>query len=274
MEKRDLFLASTRDKTLMRFFLVVLALLWLLPLYSVIVNSLKVGGLSNYSYVIKNPINGVYFPTFFINSFIIAIGSSSLIVIIGGLSGFAFSKIEFRGKKIIYNGVLMCLAISGPIILVPYFYILKTIHLYNTHWAVIIPEVTLTLPFAVLMMKNYYDELPKTLIESAFIDGANYWQIFIKIFFPLSKPALINLGILQMMWSFQDFFMPLMFTTNNKIYTATVAVNSFKGAFGLVGQNLGRYNAALVLVGMPAIIIFIFSQKYIINGIMSGSIKD
>lgn len=270
----DIFIASRFDKSLMKLFLLVLALLWVLPIYSVVTNSLKVGGLSNYTYVIENPINGVSFLRFFMNSAIVAIGSSSLVIIIGGLAGFAFSKINFFGKKIIYNAVLMCLAISGPVILVPYFFVLKTIGLYNTYWAVILPEVTLTIPFAVLMMKNYFDELPITLIESAFLDGANYFETFVHIFLPLAKPALINLGLLQVMWSFQDFFMPLMFTTDNKLYTATVAVNSFKGAFGLVGQNLGRYNAALVLVGLPAIIIFIFSQKYIVNGIMSGSIKD
>lgn len=274
MKNTDLFLATSREKLFMKLFLMLLALMWLLPIYSVVTNSLKVGGVSNYTYVIQNPINGIPFSRFFFNSFIIAIGSSSLVMLLGGLAGFAFSKINFLGKKVIYNAILMCLAISGPVILVPYFFILKTIGLYNTYWAVILPEVTLTIPFAVLMMKNYFDELPITLMESSFLDGATYFETFIYIFLPLAKPALINLGLLQVMWSFQDFFMPLMFTTDNKLYTATVAVNSFKGAFGLVGQNLGRYNAALVLVGLPAIFIFVFSQKFIVNGIMSGAIKD
>jgi len=270
----DLFKATKAEKWMIKLFIVGLALLWIFPMYSVITNSLKVEGLRNYSYVLTNKINKVPFPYYFVNSFIIALGSSTLVLLTCTLSGFAFSKIEFKFKKIIYNAVIMCLAISGPIILIPFFYILKNLGLYNTHLAVILPEVVMTIPFGVLLMKNYFDSLPSTLIESAHIDGANMWQVFFHIYFPLAKPAMINLGVLQVMWSLQDFLFPLMFLTDSKKFTATVAVNSFKGVYGVTGANLGRYNAALVLIGIPSIIIFACVQKYIVNGITAGAIKD
>lgn len=76
------------------------------------------------------------------------------------------------------------------------------------------------------------------------------------------------------MWSFQDFLFPLMFLTKDKAYTTTVAVNAFKGAYGMTPQNLGRYNAALVLISIPSILIFTFAQKFIVNGITSGAVKE
>lgn len=270
----DLFKATKIEKWIIKLFIIALALLWVFPMYSVITNSLKVEGIGNYIYVLTNEINKVPFIYYFLNSFIIAIGSSLLVLIVSTLAGFAFSKIEFKFKKIIYNGVIMCLAVSGPIILIPLFYILKNLGLYNTHLAVILPEVVMTIPFGVLLMRNYFDSLPSTLIESSHMDGANMWQVFLYIYCPLAKPAMINLGVLQVMWSLQDFLFPLMFLTDSKKFTATVAVNSFKGVFGVTGANLGRYNAALVLIGIPSIIIFAFVQKYIVNGITSGAIKD
>ena len=159
------------------------------------------------------------------NSIINAVFASALLVLICSFSGFAFSKIEFAGRKVIYNVVLMCLAISGPILIIPFFYIYKTAHLYNTHLAIILSECLITIPFGVLMMKNFFDGLPTELMESANVDGASIQRCFFSIYLPLAKPAIINLAVLQIMWSFQDFLFPLMFLTKDKAYTTTVAVN-------------------------------------------------
>jgi ABC-type glycerol-3-phosphate transport system permease component len=270
----DLFITTRGQRVAMRVFLCVVAALWLLPVVSLVQNSLKVNGLQNYAFVILHPVNGVAFYRYFINSFIVALGSSFLVVFIGTLSGFAFSKINFRGKRLLFSAVIMCLAVSVPVIYVPLFYILKTLRLYNTYLAVIIPEVLLTLPFAVLMMRGYFDGFPVELMESSFLDGAGMRQVFTSIYVPLAQPALINLGVLQIMWSFQDFFIPLMFLTKNTLFTATVAVNVFRGVYGIAGRDLGRYNAALVLIGVPAIVMFAIFQRYIVSGITSGALKE
>ena len=107
-------------------------------------------------FVLANKVNGVPFYRYFINSGINAIGSSLLVLFVAGSAGFAFSKIKFTGNKYIYNFVLMCMAISGPMLVVPFFYILKTLGLYNTHLGIILCEATITIPFAVLMMKNFF----------------------------------------------------------------------------------------------------------------------
>lgn len=272
--EQDLFIITKSNRRVMYIFLIFMTALWSVPVYSLIKDSLKVNGLGNYWYVLTNEINGVPFYKYFVNSLINAVCASVLLVIICSFAGFAFSKIEFAGRKIIFNIVLMCLAISGPILIIPLFYIFKTAHLYNTHMAIILSECLITIPFGVLMMKNFFDGLPMELMESANVDGASVYKCFFSIYLPLAKPALINLGVLQVMWSFQDFLFPLMFLTKEKSYTTTVAVNAFKGAYGMSPQSLGRYNAALVLISIPTILIFLFAQKFIVNGITSGSVKE
>ncbi|MFI3213605.1 MAG: carbohydrate ABC transporter permease [Eubacteriales bacterium] len=270
----DFFSIDKKERALMKIVLIILTLIWCVPVYSLIQNSLKVNGFENYTYVLTNKINGVPFYIYFKNSGINAIGSSSLVVFVGSCSGYAFSKIKFTGRRVIYSFVLMCMAISGPILLVPFFFILKNLGIYNTHLGIILCEATITIPFSVLMMKNFFDGLPEELMESASIDGANIVQTFSKVYLPLAKPALINLGVLQFMWSLQDFLFPLMYLTKEELYTTTVAVNSFQGAYGMTPQDLGRYNAALVLIAIPSIVIFMIAQKYIINGVTSGAVKE
>lgn len=270
----DLFAISRKNRNIMIGILLLLTLLWMVPVYSLLKDSLKVNGVQNYIYVLTHQVNGVPFYKYFVNSAINAVFAAILLVLICSFAGFAFSKIEFIGRTFIYNMVLMCLAISGPILIIPLFYIYKTAHLYNTHIAVILSECLITIPFGVLMMKNFFDGLPIELKESSSVDGATTIQCFFKIYFPLAKPAVINLAVLQIMWSFQDFLFPLMFLTKDEAYTTTVAVNAFKGAYGMSPQNLGRYNASLVLISIPSIVIFILAQKYITNGITSGAVKE
>lgn len=273
-ENTDLFSVTRGNRIGMLVFLLLLLLLWAVPVYSLVKNSLKVHGAANYLYVLTNKINGVPFYRYFFNSLINAVCASALLVTVCTLAGFAFSKIDFSGRQLVFNMVVMCLAISGPILIIPLFHIYKTVHLYNTNVAVFLAETLITIPFGVLMMKNFYDGLPIELMESANVDGATIWKTFRCIYMPLAKPAMINLAVLQIMWSFQDFLFPLIFLTNENLYTTTVAVNSFKGAYGMSAQSLGRYNAALVLISIPTILLFIFAQKYIVNGVTSGAVKE
>jgi raffinose/stachyose/melibiose transport system permease protein len=255
-------------------FIYLFALAWLFPFYTAIRNSLKVNGLQNYVDLFKNDLNGISLSRTFLNSGVIAIGDTFFILLVASLGAFAFSKFKFFGKEFIYSVVLMCLAVPGVVIIIPFYKILTQLHLYNTLWAVILGEVVLTLPFAILMLRNYYDNLPAELMESANIDGATKLQVYYRIYLPLSVPALINLGVLTTMWSLQDFLLPLMFLTDKSLLTATVAVNTLKGLFGFTPADLGKFNAALVVLAMPASIIFLFARKFIMNGITSGAVKD
>ena len=270
---KDLFHVGKKEKIIMFSFFCMFTLIMCVPVYSLIRSSLKVNGLDNYVYVLKNNINDVPFYKYFINSGINAVGSSTLVAFVCICAGYAFSKVKFLGRTKIFNLLLMFMAISGPVLIIPFFYILKNLQLFNSHLGIILCEVTITIPFGTLMTKSFFDRLPNELMEAANIDGSSTMQTFFQIYLPLAKPVILNLGVLQFMWSLQDFLFPLMFLVDDNLYTATVAVNSFQGAYGMSPQDLGRYNAALVLIAIPSILIFIISQKYIIDGVVSGSTK-
>ncbi|RTE04310.1 carbohydrate ABC transporter permease [Paenibacillus whitsoniae] len=268
------FLTNRLERLYIQIFVYVVALLWLFPIIIALKNSLAVNGFSNYTYLFTHEIGGIRIYRPFLNSVLVAAGDTLLILIIASLAAFAFSKLDFFGQRWIYSFVLMCLSIPGVVVLVPFFYILKSIHLYNTLAAVIFSEVVLTLPFAVLMLRNYFDNLPNEVMESAYMDGATSLQIFLHVYFPLARPALINLGVLCIMWSFQDYLLPMMFVTDNKWATATIAISAFKSNFGFNPADQGRFYAALVLLGLPALLIFLAAQRYITNGMTSGAVKD
>lgn len=269
----ELIITNRKEKTIVYAIIALISLLWIFPLYSAIRNSLSVNGWDNYLYVFTQKISGIPIYLTFLNSMLIALGKTALVLLIGTLAAYAFSKLRFAGKEGIYIAVLMCLSIPAAVTLIPFFFILKNIGLYNSLWGVILAQTAMNIPFAILVCRNYFDGLPNDLLESARIDGANAFQIFSSVYLPMAQPILINLSILFIMWSFQDFLFPLMYLTDSNLTTATMAISSFKGVFGMNPADAGRYNAALVILGIPALFVFIIARRYIIQGITAGAVK-
>ena len=262
------------DSIILGALLLLMAAIWAVPIYSAINRSLVFNGWQNYVSLFTEPIGGVTIYRTYLNSAVTAVGHVFFVLTVSSLSGFAFSKLSFAGKNVIYYLVIICLAVPGTAIIVPLFHTLRTFGLLNTYWAVILPQAALTLPFGVLLMRNYYDNLPNEYMEASTIDGANLFEVFYKIYLPLSRPALINLGVLCVMWSFNDFLLPLMFLNKPEMTTAAMAVQSFKEYLSFTPDNIGKYNASLVLLAIPALTLVIFGQRFITQGLTSGGIKE
>lgn len=123
-------------------------------------------------------------------------------------------------------------------------------------------------------MRNFADGIPRSFVEAAVIDGASHTQIFWQVFMPISRPAAINLATLSMMWSMQDFLFPSLFLTDPDKTTAAQAVMRFKEYLGATPDDIGRYNASLVLLAVPALIIVVFGLRFITQGLTSGGVKE
>jgi raffinose/stachyose/melibiose transport system permease protein len=182
--------------------------------------------------------------------------------------------LDFFGKDFIYYAIVVCLSVPAVVVLVPLFYTLKQAGLLNSYLGVALTEAALTLPFGILMLRNYSDNIPREFSEAATMDGAGNWELFIYVYLPLARPALINLATLAALWSFQDFLLPAVFNTNAHLTTAAVATQLFRGYQGFTALNLGRYNASLVLLALPALVLLIFGQRFIVSGLTSGGIKS
>jgi ABC-type glycerol-3-phosphate transport system permease component len=236
--------------------------------------SLQFGGFHNYLTVLTTDYNGVNLIRAFANSLLIAALTVVLTCGVGALAGYAFSKIDFPGRETLYHAGLLLLAVPAVAIMVPVYWITGNLGLFNTPIGVSLPEVVLTLPFAVLLLRNHADGIPNDLIEAARIDGASHAMIFRRIFLPLSRPALINLAALCVVWSVQDFIFASLLLTNASSTTAAQAVQSIQAAFSPTPIEHSQYLTALVLLAVPAIVIVVLGLRFITQGMTAGGVKD
>jgi ABC-type glycerol-3-phosphate transport system permease component len=263
-----------RDNVAVYGVLVIGAALWLFPLISTVRQSMQFGGFHNYLTVLTTDYNGVNLIRAFGNSLLIAALTVVLTCGIGALAGYAFSKIDFPGRETLYHAGLLLLAVPAVAIIVPVYWITGNLGLFNTPIGVSLPEVVLTLPFAILLLRNHADGIPNELIEAARIDGANHAMIFRRVFLPLSRSALINLAALCVVWSVQDFIFSSVLLTNASSTTAAQSVQSIQAAFSPTPIEHSQYLAALMLLAVPAIVIVVVGLRFITQGITAGGVKE
>lgn len=263
-----------RDSATVYAILVIGAALWLFPLASTLRQSVQYGGFHNYLTVLTTDYNGVNLIRAFANSLVIAAVTVLLTCGIGALAAYAFARIDFVGREALYHLSLLLLAVPAVAIMVPVYWITGNLGLFNSPIGVSLPEVVLTLPFAILLLRNHADGIPDELVEAARIDGAGHVQIFRRVFLPLSRPALINLAALCVVWSVQDFIFPSMLITNASSTTAAQAVQSIQGVFALTPIAHSQYFAALMLLAVPAIVIVVLGLRFITQGMTAGGVKE
>jgi alpha-1,4-digalacturonate transport system permease protein len=208
------------------------------------------------------------FSTAFWNSMIVSTVTTVLSVAVNCTAGYSFAKFEFRGKTLLFYLVLSTLMVPFQVLMIPLFVLLKNFDALNTYQGLILPRVPDA--FGVFLMRQYFQSLPKELLEAARIDGASEWTIFWRIAVPLSKPALAVLMIFTFMWRWNDFQWPLIATSTPDMYTVQVALANFVTEFYIRWD----YLMALTLVSiLPVLLIFIFFQRYFVQGISMSGLK-
>ena len=205
---------------------------------------------------------------YLINSIVISVGVTFISLIINSMSGYAFAKMAFRGKKQIFNSLLSAIVTPGQVTMLPVFLMLKYNGFINTYWAIIIPGMASI--FGIFLIKQYALSIPDSLIEAARIDGGTEIQIYWKVILPLCKPILVTLGIFTFMGTWNDFLWPLIVMTDSSMYTLPVALANLMGEHT---QDTELMMAGSVITIIPVIIVFLALQKYYIKGIMLGSVK-
>lgn len=271
---QDFLYRRPAERMLMMAFLILLAAIWSLPLIAAITRAFAFNGIQNFIDVITQDIGGITLLRTYFNSMVVAITHALVVVSISALAGYGFTFFEFRGKETIYFIVLVFMAVPITSILIPLFFITREAGLRNSLVGIALPEAAMTLPFGVLLIRNYAENLSRSLIEAAQIDGASHVRAFFDIFLPLCKPALINLGALSMMWSLQDFLLPSLFLGDVEKTTAAQAVMRFKEVLGITPTGIGRYNASLVLLAVPALTVVLFGLRFITQGLTAGGVKE
>jgi ABC-type sugar transport system, permease component len=229
--------------------------------------SFQGGGIKNYIEILTK----YHIQLYFINSMIVSSITVFLVVLLDILAGFALSKLNFPFKNVIYVFLLSALLLPAAAILVPVFQINNKLGILNTYLAVMGPYVVLIAPFNLLTVKNGFDALPNTVIEAAMIDGCGILKTLFKIAVPMCKPAVVMAIIWTFLSSWNEYMIAFVMLRKEAIMTITVIPTKFQSMYG---GNVGKLYAALFLILIPGIVIYLLLQKFIVNGLNSGAVKE
>lgn len=205
----------------------------------------------------------------FINSAYIAFVVTLGILLIDTMSGYVLAKKQFPGRNLIFWVIVSTMMIPGQVTLVPMFIMIQKLGLFDTHWALILPDLSMV--FGVFLMRQFLLSIPSELLEAAKIDGAGEWKTFWTIVIPLAKPALATLGIFTFMSVWNSFLWPIIVLNNADLYTLPVGLKTLQDA-NLASFKLLMSGASVAAI--PMIIIFIAFQRYFIKGLTLGGVKE
>jgi alpha-glucoside transport system permease protein len=267
----------------LRLILIVVALLWLLPTFGLLVESLRSSGeyanggwwqavihpaqltVSNYSALLKNgAITGS-----FLNTIKITLPATLLVVLIGSAAGYAFAWLEFPGRDWLFLVVIGLLVVPIQIALIPVVKLYGSLGIQGSITSVVIFHVAFGLPFAIFLLRNYFAGIPRDLMEAARIDGASEGRIFFRIVMPLGLPAIASLGIFQFLWVWNDLLVALVFS-NSGSQPLTVALASQTRQFG---SSIDVLAPGAFLSLIVPLAIFLGFQRFFVQGVMAGSVK-
>ncbi|MBC7109157.1 MAG: carbohydrate ABC transporter permease [Methanomassiliicoccales archaeon] len=205
---------------------------------------------------------------FFVNSLIISSSATAIAILVGLLSGYAFARYRVGGDTLPFW--ILSLKFFPPIVAaVPFFLMMNQLHLLDTHIAVIIPHLIITIPFAVWMIKGFVAEVPRELEEAAMIDGCSHLGVIRRVTLPLIAPGIVVTALFCFIWSWNDFLFALILTRSHAM-TLPVAIAGMREAHGLMW---GAVSATATMATLPVLFMALVLQKYIVQGLALGAVR-
>ncbi|MFF1451519.1 carbohydrate ABC transporter permease [Streptomyces sp. NPDC058274] len=268
---------------ILRLFLVLVGLFWLVPTIGLLLSSLRkpedmsANGwwnvlsepsqltVDSYQKLLENSdITGSL-----VNTVLITVPATVLVVVIGSLAGYAFAWMEFPGRDWWFLGVVSLLVVPVQVALIPIAELFGKLGLFGTIFGVILFHVGFGLPFAVFLLRNFFAEIPRELLEAARLDGAGELRLFVRVVMPLGGPAIASLGIFQFLWVWNDMLVALVFS-NSGSQPITVALQTQVRQFGNNIDVLAP--GAFISMVIPMAVFFAFQRQFV-SGVMAGAVK-
>jgi multiple sugar transport system permease protein len=260
---------------------IVIALVWTLsPLYYLFLTSVK-----SIRTIMERPPRFIVWPSFesyqhilfkeqfyqfFVNSFVIAFGATLLALVLGGTAAFAFSHWTFRGKEPLFLASLVGRMFPPITTLIPIYLMVKFFNLLDTHIALILIYASFQVPLVLLILRDFFSQVPREISESAYIDGSSPWQVFILIILPLAKSGIVAAGILCFVEAWNEFLFALVLTSF-RAKTAPVVLATYIENEGAL--QWGVLAALGVWTVMPTLLFMLFLRKFLIKGLTLGALK-
>jgi len=204
------------------------------------------------------------------HSLIVSVSACVFSVLVSITAGYAFSRFEFRGKKMGLSLILVTQMFPLAMTLLPLYLMLINLKMTNSYWALAIIYVAFSIPFNIWMMKGFYDTIPKSLEESAYVDGASVFRSFYQIILPLAKPAVALTALFSFMAAWSEYLVASVIINDAGKLTLPVGLVSMQGQFSTAW---GIYSAGALITAVPVMILFIVLSKYLVGGLTVGSVK-
>lgn len=276
-------IAGRAGSGLVRLLLVLIGAFWLMPTLGLLISSLRspqdnsAGGwwavltepaqltLENYAGLLDNEV----FVASFFNTVLITVPSTVLIVVIASLAAYAFAWLEFPGRDWLFLGVVALLVVPLQVALVPIAQVYGTLGIYGSILGVVLFHVGYGLPFAIFLLRNFFANIPRDLLEAARMDGGRELTIFWRVILPLGGPAIASLGIFQFLWVWNDLLVALVFAEAES-QPMTKALQSQMRQFG---ANIDVISAGAFLSMVVPLLVFFAFQRHFVQGVMAGAVK-
>jgi ABC-type glycerol-3-phosphate transport system permease component len=261
-----------------------LAFVWLAPVLWMVSTAIKREGtilqypiqwippvrnltLENFQLIVDN------FPIFrwYLNDMISAGCATILVLITGSMAGYAFARVPFRFKELVFFMLMLALLVPPEVTFIPLFLAFSSIGLGNTYPALFLPLVANA--FALFLFREFFEQLPLELEDAARVDGASRWQVYLRIVLPLSAPVLVAVAILTFMSSWNNFMWPLIIAGTDETKTLPVGMNQFAPAGGMSSVGYGLTMAGTTIVATPALLVFLLLSRQFMRGVSFTGLK-
>jgi raffinose/stachyose/melibiose transport system permease protein len=211
-----------------------------------------------------------HFATYLRSSVIVAVSVVAASTLLSILSGFAFGVMRFRGSTVLFYVFLLGLMVPQEALVVPLYFDLRRLELTDTYWALILPQVALSVAFGTFWMRSFFLAAPRSLLEAARIDGASSWTTLWRVLVPFGMPAILTMMVLVFMWTWNEFLLALVMVSSENLRTAPLGLAFFQGQHT---SDLSLLAAGAVIVATPVVLVYVFLQRHFIRGMLSGAVK-
>ncbi|MBZ0296595.1 MAG: carbohydrate ABC transporter permease [Anaerolineae bacterium] len=204
------------------------------------------------------------------NSLIITGGVTILNILFASFLAFVYARMQFRGRSLLFNFILIGLLFPLVVAILPIFIQVRQLGLINSLWGVILPMVAFGLPGSVVILRGFFVSIPGELEDASYIDGCSTFDFFRLVLLPLSRPALTAVATLQVIASWNEYFLPLLVLTDTQLWPLPLGIMQFQGQYG---TDWARIMAYVTLLIIPAVAFYLFAEKYIVTGLTGGELK-
>ena len=219
-----------------------------------------------YKQIFSNPVK----IRFFLNSYLVSASVTLLTLIVATLTAYAFSRYDFRMKRIFNLFVISTQTVPPITLLIPYFGMVVAFRIFDTYFALILTYMVFTLPYAILLMTGYLNTLPKELDQAVLVDGGTSWTALWRVIVPISIPGIVATGVYTFLLAWNEFLFALTLTKSMELRTVPIGIQL------LMGQHAFEWNemmAMSVLGSLPLLLLYLIAQRYFLAGMTAGSVK-